>query len=233
MRIKSIIRRIVYPNTFSSKAYIKYLRKRGCKIGENTHFHDPNNTVIDKSRPEFIEIGTNCQIASGAIILAHDYSYSILNNVYKEMLPTSAVTKIGNNVFIGMNSIILMGSTIGDNVIIGAGAVVKGNIPSGTICAGNPARPISTIDNYYYRLKGNVLNNAKLHAKRIQYIKGRQPNINELGYYSWIFLDKNNENKEKFFDNLPFYGSCKSEALSNYMTLKNKYNSFDDFLSDL
>lgn len=56
--------------------------------------------------------------------------------------------KIGNNVFIGMNTIILKGVNIGSNVIIGAGSVVTKDIPDNVVAAGNPCRPIMTIDEY-------------------------------------------------------------------------------------
>lgn len=60
---------------------------------------------------------------------------------------------IGNNVFIGMNSIILPGVTIGDNVIIGAGSVVAKDIPANSVCAGVPARVIKTMDEYAQKFK--------------------------------------------------------------------------------
>ena len=53
--------------------------------------------------------------------------------------------RIGNNVFVGGYSIILKGTQIGDNSIIGAGSVVSGTIPSGEIWAGNPAKFIKKI----------------------------------------------------------------------------------------
>lgn len=56
--------------------------------------------------------------------------------------------KIGNNCFIGIRAIILPGTTIGDNTIIGAGAVVKGNIPNGVIVVGNPGKIIGTTEEY-------------------------------------------------------------------------------------
>ena len=48
--------------------------------------------------------------------------------------------KIGNNVWIGMNAIVLKGVTIGENSIIAAGAVVTKDVPPNTVVAGNPAR---------------------------------------------------------------------------------------------
>ena len=50
---------------------------------------------------------------------------------------------IGKNVFIGARSVILPGTEIGDNCIIGSGAVLKGKIPSNSIVVGNPAKVIA------------------------------------------------------------------------------------------
>ena len=47
---------------------------------------------------------------------------------------------IGDDCFIGMNSIILKGTTLGNNVIVGAGSVVHGKFPDNVIIAGNPAK---------------------------------------------------------------------------------------------
>ena len=55
---------------------------------------------------------------------------------------------VGNNVFIGVNTIILPGVEIGDNCIIGAGAVVTKSIPANQVWAGVPARYIKTIESY-------------------------------------------------------------------------------------
>jgi len=62
----------------------------------------------------------------------------------REVEPGRPVT-IGRRVFIGTNSIILKGVTIGHNTVIGAGSVVTTDIPENVVAAGNPCRPIRTL----------------------------------------------------------------------------------------
>lgn len=100
-----------------------------------------------------ITIGEQTTISTGVYFLVHDYS---IGTAIRSIRPTTpgdmprflSTIKIGNNCFIGARSIILPGTTIGDNTIVGAGSVVKGNIPSGVIVAGNPARVIKTTEEY-------------------------------------------------------------------------------------
>ena len=73
-----------------------------------------------------LRIGNNVRITHGVQILTHDYSKSVLETKFGENIGEGAETIIGNNVFIGMESILLMGSHVGNNVIIGAGGVVHG-----------------------------------------------------------------------------------------------------------
>ena len=64
-------------------------------------------------------MGDNVVLTEDVIILAHDYSYEVLENIEEPVsLRPQKFTKIGNNVFVGMRSIILMGAEIGDNVIV-------------------------------------------------------------------------------------------------------------------
>ncbi len=94
---------------------------------------------LDKLYPKGVHIGENTLIGSGVVILTHDHCKRVANNQ-----PYLADTYIGRNCFIALNSIILPGVKIGDEVIIGAGSVVTKDIPSNTVAAGNPARVIRT-----------------------------------------------------------------------------------------
>ena len=88
MKVKQIIKRIIYGSKSTSDSYIKYLRKNGCFVGENTYFFNPESVNIDRSRLKYISIGNNCKITEGVSIIAHDYSWTTLINTNKEILPT-------------------------------------------------------------------------------------------------------------------------------------------------
>lgn len=93
--------------------------------------------VLDKLFPEGIHIGENTLVAGGVKILSHDHCKRVGNNQ-----PFLTHTFIGKNCFIAVDAIILPGVKIGDEVIVGAGAVVTKDIPSNTVVAGNPAKII-------------------------------------------------------------------------------------------
>lgn len=141
---------IAYIIAFLRKQTIKQLRKRGAIIGENVSLLA---TSIDVNTAFLIEIGDNTTITN-ATVLAHDGST-------KKYLGYTRIQKtiIGSNVFVGMGSIVLAGSHIGNNVIIGAGSVVKGVIPDNCVAMGNPARVISSIDDYL-SMNNDVLENG-------------------------------------------------------------------------
>lgn len=89
-----------------------------------------------------ISIGDKCIIGGNVKILDNDFHPA--DPVIRERTPSesygAAPIIIGRNVFIGCNSLILKGSRIGDNSVIGAGSVVSGIIPPNCMAAGNPAK---------------------------------------------------------------------------------------------
>lgn len=116
------------------------------KIGKDTwigYF-----TIIDGTGG--LEIGEHCTIASGVHIYTHDAIRWAIENLDKDLEKRKhldhAPVKIGNNVFIGANSVIVKGVTIGNNVVIGAQTLVNVDIPDNSIAAGNPIKIIGRIE---------------------------------------------------------------------------------------
>jgi maltose O-acetyltransferase len=110
--------------------YVKKLRRNGITIGEGTIIYDPKNTVIDQTAPSLLSIGKYVSIATGCKILVHDSSWRVMLGFDGIIPGNTAKTVIGNNVFLGMNTIVLRGVTIGNNVIVGAGSVVTKDLDS-------------------------------------------------------------------------------------------------------
>ena len=99
-----------------------------------------NATIIATKK---IEIGSNVMIGGGVTIIDTDFhslDYSNWFSTNDQLLMNREPVKIGNNVFLGMDSIILKGVTIGDGAVIAAGAVVSKDVPQNEIWGGNPAR---------------------------------------------------------------------------------------------
>lgn len=90
-----------------------------------------------------IAIGSNSMLASSVYITDADW-----HDLYDRSRPigNTAPVVLADNVWIGDSAIVCKGVTIGENSVIGAGAVVAGDIPANVIAAGNPARVIRPLD---------------------------------------------------------------------------------------
>ena len=90
-----------------------------------------------------IEIGNDCLISPNVSIIGVNYRYDRLDATFREQgLESKGPTRIGNNVWIGVGSVILDNAEIGDGVIVAPNSVVSGRIPENAIVQGNPAKPI-------------------------------------------------------------------------------------------
>lgn len=109
------------------------------EVGKN-FFANYNCTLLDVAK---IKIGDNCQLAPNVAIhtAGHPVHPVSRNSAYEY---GKAVT-IGDNVWIGGNTVVCPGVHIGSNTVIGAGSVVTKDIPDWCIAAGNPCRVIRTI----------------------------------------------------------------------------------------
>jgi acetyltransferase-like isoleucine patch superfamily enzyme len=102
-------------------------------------------TVCAETR---IVIGDRVLVGAGTTIV--DTDFHPVDAARRRQTPgsgTSRPVEIGNDCFIGMRAIILKGSVIGDGAVIGAGSVVSGEVPTGAVVAGNPARVIAKTTN--------------------------------------------------------------------------------------
>jgi maltose O-acetyltransferase len=120
------------------------LERDGMQLGRNVFVG--GGTILDPDFAFLISIGDDSIISLGVIVLAHDAS-TRRHIGYSRVAPVV----IGRRVFVGARSVLLPGVTIGDDAIVGAGSVVRGDVAAGTVVAGNPARMVATTEEYIAR----------------------------------------------------------------------------------
>lgn len=145
----------------------------GMKVGGNTLFVGMQQFG---SEPYLIDIGKDCLVTDGVRFITHDGSIQVpliaagqsFSDVYSKSSTFGRIV-VGDNVFIGVNSVILPDTVIGNNSIVAAGSVVKGVFNAGSVVGGNPAKWLCSVDDYYERNSGRVLklSSEKARAKQI------------------------------------------------------------------
>jgi acetyltransferase-like isoleucine patch superfamily enzyme len=104
-----------------------------------------NGTVVHSNSAVFI--GNNCLFGPGVVIVDNDAHNTSIDPVRRRQGKTNeSPVIIGNNVWVGMHSIIMKGVHIGDNSIIAAGSIVTRNVPCNSLFGGNPAAFIKELD---------------------------------------------------------------------------------------
>ncbi|HFI0708581.1 TPA: DapH/DapD/GlmU-related protein [Streptococcus suis] len=165
---------------FSSQSlYQDYLRKQGIAIGNNCEIY---KSVSFGSEPYLVTIGDNVRISADVKITTHDGGVWVARHLMENQeIDLFDRVKIGSNVHIGVNAIILPGVTIGNNCIIAAGAVVTHSVPSNEIWGGVPARFISTIDEYILKHRGEFeMTKTMSHDEKMKFLlKKYQEVIND------------------------------------------------------
>ncbi len=150
---------------FLKKFYPFYQLGNDCYIDFSVQFEEPYLT----------KIGDNVWLTDGVIVLNHDGALSMLNRYTKQRAHKFGSVQIGNNVFIGMRSILMPGITIGDNVLAAAGSIVTKDVRSGMVIGGNPAVEIGTTETYYKKWKNKQF---------FQYLNQYEKQV-ELTQYFW------------------------------------------------
>ena len=209
--------------------YNRILKEEGIEVGDHTIFYDPFSQTIDRERPWMLTIGDYCKITKGTIILTHDYSRSVLRRAFGEVIGEAKNTVIGDNVFIGMNSIILMGTHIGNNVIIGAGSVVSGNIPDNAVIAGNPARVIRTLDEHFSIRKNKTIDEAVEYFVLFKRKYHRETSIAEMNAFFPLYLERNRECLANSNVNIDLTGDNREEVIEGFLKTSPVFGSYDEF----
>lgn len=162
-------------------------------IGNNTTINGPGTEIYSIEYP--ITIGSFCSIARGTAIQEHNHdmqsitTYFIKYRVFGEKYGIDAISRggitIGNDVWIGTQSVILTGVTIGDGAIVAANSVVTSDVPPYAIVGGTPAKVIK------FRFSEDII---KI--------------LLEIKWWNWDF-EKIKRNRELF------YGDLTIEKFSN------------------
>jgi acetyltransferase-like isoleucine patch superfamily enzyme len=142
MNIKSIFRSI-YFKIISANRVAEYL---GVEFGKNCIF----NSKKFGGEPYMIKIGNNFYSSLEVQFLNHDGSVNVIRNLYPQYKNIDYFSPIiiGNNVFLGYGVTVLPGTIIDNNVIVGAGSLVRGVLKENSVYAGVPAKYICSIDEY-------------------------------------------------------------------------------------
>lgn len=119
----------------------RILYSKNIKIGNRSF---PGNNIGNYIQGRCgIIIGDNCRFGPGVGLISANHA---LNN-YDVWIKSDPIT-IGDNVWLGMNVVVMPGVEIGSNVVIGSNSVVTKNVPSNTIAAGNPCKIIKQKETY-------------------------------------------------------------------------------------
>ncbi|WP_331193034.1 acyltransferase [Limosilactobacillus pontis] len=207
------------------------MRKQGVKVGKGVVIFRPFHTNIDMQNPHLLTIGNYVQMTGPVTVLTHDYSWSVIKRKYGgEILGNQRETTIGDNVFIGWGATILGGSKIGSNVIIGANSVVSGYVKENSVYAGNPAKYLMSLDEYYEKRKALQLKEAVNYVKKYKLRFNKLPLEKDLDEYFFLFRD--NDYDKLFEKKLRLMGNYEESlnCLKNHHAkMFNNYNEFLDY----
>lgn len=212
----------------SNENYIRYLRRKGIRIGENVIFTNRNTLDIDMHKPSLIEIGNDVFINRGFSLITHDYVSHVFLNVYHDYVSSTGKVTIGNNVGFGRNVSILKGVTIGDNVFVGFGSVVTKSIPSNCVVAGVPAKVICSLDDYYKKRKNKYVEEAFEYAHSIKDSFGREPKIEDFYEEFPIFIS--GSDCDKYLDILPIKNQYGKSYEKFKLEHKAVFENFEQFI---
>lgn len=143
---------------------IGYVRAIGVHFGDNLHIYGDAWNMFG-TEPWCISLGNNVHITKEVLFITHDGGTLLFRSKFPDLEITKKI-KVGNNVYIGVRSIILPGVSVGNNCIIAAGSVVTKSIPDNCVYGGVPAKFIKSIDDYLEGIQKKSLKVGQFSGKR-------------------------------------------------------------------
>jgi acetyltransferase-like isoleucine patch superfamily enzyme len=116
------------------------------------------------SEPWLVSLGDNVYITADVQFITHDGGTLILRKDHPDLEWTAPIT-VGDDVYIGVRSLIMPGVSIGNRCIIGAGSIVTRDVPDNSVAIGVPARVVRSVDEYLESMLAKSLRCGHLPAQ--------------------------------------------------------------------
>lgn len=178
-KVKKLIYKLISLAILYIKGGVSYAQYIGVNIGSDCRIY----TTYFGSEPFLITIGSHVTVTSGVKFLTHDGTGGLMRDQKGRRYLYSPI-EVGNNVFIGVNAVIMPGVKIDNNVIVAPGAVVTKSVPSGVIIAGVPARIIGKYKDLEERVLLEYISDQDI-DKTLPY-KERVLNVSNKNFKSYL-----------------------------------------------
>ena len=219
----------LYGPRSDSLAYVRRMNRLGAQIDESLSMSTPESVFLDDTSPWLLTIGKGVRLAAGVKILTHDASWLVLQGADGVIRGHMAPTRIGSNVFVGMNSIILCGVTICDNVIIGVNSVVDRSIREPGVYSGVPARRTAELEQFQTLREAMQPREALTLAREYFRRFGKKPPQEIFHEYFWLFAPRNLETLPAvFLQKLEENGNFE-QSRAAFLASQPDFAGYDDF----
>jgi serine acetyltransferase len=142
---------------------VAYFRSKGATIGARLELFGGGLHTLG-AEPYLVTIGDDVTISHDVSLITHDGGLRAVRDRFPDAYYYAPIV-IADRVFIGARATLLPGTTVGERAVIGAGSVVAGDVPAGTVVAGIPARPIKSVDDYAAARRGEWIDTSRLSAR--------------------------------------------------------------------
>lgn len=228
-KLNDIRKFLMYGNRSSTERYVRALKTRGAHISDDLYIQTPESVFIDDTTPYMLTIGKNVFIAAGVTILTHDACQRIETAKNGRIAGHIRPVDIGNRVFLSVNSTVLCGVSICDDVIVGANSVVTSSITKPGVYMGNPAVKAADTDMLFAFRESKQLDEAYTLAIRYYEAFGKKPPEDVLNEYFYLFTPGNEAAvSEKCRLQMTLCKNFK-QCMESFLSSEAEFESYDEF----